>query len=54
MGLGVLKLTPKEFREYSLGEFCLAVDGYMMANGQAKKPASWNDVLDELDKFNGK
>lgn len=53
MAVGVLKLRVDDFWNMSLGEFCLAMDGHIMAQGgQAKKPLKWNDVLDEMDRVN--
>lgn len=47
MGLGVLRLSPAEFRAMSLGEFMLAMDGVAMANGTYQKNTlTWNDVLE--------
>lgn len=39
----------------SMGEFLLARDGYMMANGTYKQQDSltWNDVLEEAERLHG-
>lgn len=45
----MLKLSPDSFRAMSVCEFCLAVDGHMMASGVKQEGITKNEVL-EMDR----
>jgi hypothetical protein len=46
MALGVLKYTPDQFRDMTLGEFILAMDGVAMEKGTYKSGVTWDEVLE--------
>tara|TARA_R110000782_G_scaffold51530_1_gene111035 strand:+ start:344 stop:529 length:186 start_codon:yes stop_codon:yes gene_type:complete len=51
VGIGVLKIPPKDFWDMGLPELYLAIDGYVEANNMSQKPFGKDDLQDLMERY---